>query len=417
MKKIANNQTDFLLAIILLSIILLGVFGNILNLIVFSHKTMLKMSTFRLLFYLSIIDLLVLLVCTTDALFTFGFLVEIRLFSTLMCRLHTFLTYFLTHMSSVVLMIVSIDRALVVCNKSVVGLLSNKRAKKRKTKNEQNSSSNPLRITSFKFKFNLITLNRVEKLLLLVVLFLILINGHYLLFLEINSIDLVVIKDSLNNLQEFKLLKELVNKTKLITDSSGVNDFKICFPMNETLYNYFLNYIWIWIDTFIYSIIPFIVMVVCSVIILTEISKSKSKLFLNNQRNKNICRKRSKRNKQLFVMLLVTNLYFVLCSLPLCVTMTYNKLKYDQNETSFLQTFLHIMAYSNNSVNFLFYLMFSQKYRLVIGNLLSLKSENDRRSLKRSNRTITNGHCTSNHSYFYTSTMRRIKTTIDEPEE
>jgi hypothetical protein len=416
MKKIASNQTDFMLAIILLSIILLGVFGNILNIIVFSHKTMLKMSTFRLLFYLSIIDLLVLLVCTTDALFTFGFLVEIRLFSTLMCRIHTFLTYFLTHMSSIVLMIVSIDRALVVCNKSVVGLLSNKKIKKRSSKNKQeNEKLSGENNRSFRFKFKFIVLNRVEKLLILVVLMLILINGHYLLFLEINSIDLVVIKDALNSFHEFKLLKELVNQTKLITDTAA-NDFKICFPMNETNYNYFLNYIWIWIDTLIYSIIPFIVMVVCSVIILTEISKTKSKLFLNNQRNKKICRKRSKRNKQLFIMLLVTNLYFVFCSLPLCVTMTYNKLKYDQNETSFLQTFLHIMAYSNNSVNFLFYLMFSQKYRLVIGNLFTFKTEDSHLYLGRSNRIIKNANCTSNHSY-YTSTLKGIKTAIEEPEE
>ena len=66
--------------------------------------------------YLSVIDLFVLVICASDLVLTYGFSVEFRLVSDFTCKIHTFLTYFLTHMSSVVLMCVSIERLLVVLN-------------------------------------------------------------------------------------------------------------------------------------------------------------------------------------------------------------------------------------------------------------------------------------------------------------
>ena len=127
------------LATILVFIIIIGVLGNMLNIIIFSKRNMIKMSTFKFLFYLSIIDLFVLLVCTTDAFLTFGFNIEIRLYSNFFCRWHSFLTYFLTHMSSVVLMVVSIERCLVINN---VGLIRS--YSKKETKRESHVSLNEL---------------------------------------------------------------------------------------------------------------------------------------------------------------------------------------------------------------------------------------------------------------------------------
>lgn len=55
------------LSILLGCIIVLGVCANIVNIIVFSRKSMRKTSTFRFLFYLSIVDLLVLLISALEA--------------------------------------------------------------------------------------------------------------------------------------------------------------------------------------------------------------------------------------------------------------------------------------------------------------------------------------------------------------
>jgi len=113
-----NRNKNSLIFFVLATIILIGFFGNLLNLIVFSSKTMRKNSTFRYLFYLSAIDLLVLITCTTDSLLAYVYYIMIRLQSDFFCKIHTFMSYFLTDMSSLILMIVSIDRVLIIKNQS-----------------------------------------------------------------------------------------------------------------------------------------------------------------------------------------------------------------------------------------------------------------------------------------------------------
>ena len=105
-----DSNTNILISIILATIILIGFIANLLNVIVFSTKSMRLNSTFRYLFYLSIVDFLVLLTSASDSLLAFDFLITIRLKSNLTCKIHTFLVYFLTHLSSGILMIVNINR-------------------------------------------------------------------------------------------------------------------------------------------------------------------------------------------------------------------------------------------------------------------------------------------------------------------
>ena len=106
------NMFANLKTILLAIIIVIGLFGNILNLIVFGKKHMRQIRTYRFLFFLSAVDILVLLTGTTDILIRHLFLFEIRNYSNAMCRLHTFVTYCVTQMSSILLMVVSIHRAL-----------------------------------------------------------------------------------------------------------------------------------------------------------------------------------------------------------------------------------------------------------------------------------------------------------------
>lgn len=122
-----GDNKEYLLNYVLVlmsALIILGVFGNLVNIVVFSRASMRKASTFRFLLYLAITDLLVLIVCATDALAKFGFEWELRSTSIVVCRLHTFLTYLLTDASSLILMVVSVDRALVVTNSSIRSIFS-----------------------------------------------------------------------------------------------------------------------------------------------------------------------------------------------------------------------------------------------------------------------------------------------------
>jgi len=116
-----RKETDFKEKLILYLfplILIIGLIGNSLNILIFSKKTVRSNSTFRFLLYLSIFDLLVLLVCTPDVFLRFGYQIHIRQISIYTCRLHTFLTYLFTHASSSTLMLISIDRALIISNRN-----------------------------------------------------------------------------------------------------------------------------------------------------------------------------------------------------------------------------------------------------------------------------------------------------------
>nr|QVK45802.1 G protein-coupled receptor [Proales similis] len=323
-----NKMVNYL-TWILEFLILIGCVGNLLNLLVFSRAKMRQVSTFRYLCYLSLFDLLVLMICASEVVLRFGYQFDIRSSSIAVCRVHTFLTYSLTHLSSILLMVVSIDRAVVI-NRSTV---PSKRGNRRKAKSSTlGRLLNPFTLISR------LGFHPVDKVIILILILVTVLNSHYLIFL---------------NLNEFK------------GDFKG-ETFFICYPAENSLYNTFLNDIWTWIDTSIYSVVPFVVMAVCSYVILISIRK-KSQKFLNgllehgNQTNKQKIYKRIRRNRQVFYMLLLTNFYFLASLLPCCIAFAIFKGTESRSEIG--QLLVHLLLYSNYSFNFIFYGVSSQRFR------------------------------------------------------
>jgi hypothetical protein len=74
-----------------------GILGNVVNLVVFSRRRLWKYYTFRLIFYLSMTDLLILILCAVESLVEWRFEIEIRVLSSMLCKVDTFLAYFLLH--------------------------------------------------------------------------------------------------------------------------------------------------------------------------------------------------------------------------------------------------------------------------------------------------------------------------------
>ncbi len=175
----------------------------------------------------------------------------------MLCRIHTFLTYYLTHMSSIVLMAVSIERTLVLFNKTIITFLL------KQTKLELN------------FLKNCLKFNRIEKVILLIGVSLAFINVHYIYFfslsvinqnqtqsfmrepilgyienatindtshVDLNGTSWPIEPDILNNTTFSNLT--LVNDT--IDTSTKKNNVHLCYPLNEFSYNIFLNNIWTW---------------------------------------------------------------------------------------------------------------------------------------------------------------------------
>ena len=145
----------------------------------------------------------------------------------------------------------------------------------------------------------------------------------------------------------------------------------VCNPNENTNYHFFINRIWIWIDMFLFSLIPFLVMAICSYIILIDI-KNKSRNFLtsNDRNNAKILVKSRQRNRQLLIMLTVTNIVFLFCSLPLCVSIIIDKIGVNKNDTNLYLSIFQIFSYLNNSLNFVFYFTFCENYRNALTNLM-----------------------------------------------
>jgi hypothetical protein len=377
----SNNVIFAIISLII--IIFFGMMSNSLNIAVFGHKSMRKMSTFKFLFYLSIVDLCVLIFCTTDALFTVGFGVQVRLYSLFTCRLHTFMTYFLTQLSSVVLTIVSIERVLVICNLSILTTKLNSKISVRPRRiylNKQQLSTES-RLSKVFHE------NRIEKVLVIIASILAILNIHLIFYSQLSEDDYISTNRNvtfnginIDNLDELidKSIKtgEIENPESIFGDYkqdnetlyqiiNNTNQNKICFPIGGFYYNYFYNHVWNWIDACIYSFIPFLIMIICSIIILVQIRKKTPSLVVNrnSKMNKKLQEKATRRNNQLLIMLTATNFYFILTSLPYCVTHLISNSEKIFEEFGLFLLIIYILAYSNNSVNIIFYALFSQKYR------------------------------------------------------
>ncbi|CAF1603224.1 unnamed protein product, partial [Didymodactylos carnosus] len=89
----------------------IGSIGNSLSFVVFTNKELRIYSTFRYLAYLAIVDLCVLYCGLGHIILRDYFKFDIRTSHLVLCKLHTFFTYITTQLSSWVLALVSIDRA------------------------------------------------------------------------------------------------------------------------------------------------------------------------------------------------------------------------------------------------------------------------------------------------------------------
>jgi hypothetical protein len=412
----------------LIIIIFLGILANTINVVVFGQNKMRKMSTFKFLLYLSIIDLFVLIFCTTDALLTVGFGVQIRLYSSLTCRIHTFTTYFLTQLSSLILTIVSIERMLVVCNISILTTKLNRKISVRQKRiqlNKKEPSRVSLMLTKYFHK------NRIEKVLSLIAIMLALLNIHLIFYSQISANSYISTRNFIINETNFdnfnKSIYQIEDHNSIFGDYkldnetlfhiiNDISNSKICFPIGGEYYNYFYNHIWNWIDACIYSFIPFLIMIACSIIILVQINKKKPTLTMNkNTRlNKKLQEKSARRNNQLLIMLTGTNFYFILTSLPYCVTHLISNIEkiYVYNEFALILLIIYILAYSNNSVNIIFYILFSEKYRQKFIDLIKspLKSRKETNKKRKSLASIS----TQNFNYKKYSCQRSSDTMMFE---
>lgn len=341
-------------------VLIIGLFGNFLSILVFSQKSMKKNSTFIYLGFLCYIDIFVLIFGLGDIVLItyFNFVLRNQLIIT--CRIHTFLTYSFTHLSSFILASVSVDRAIA---------------------------------TNFiSFAKYYCTQKTAHRIIFLLCLLSAIINLHSLIFLGYDEPQ----DNALNS----------TNDTTYY-----------CASLSGTLYDNFMNPYFQWIDLIFYAILPFIVMFLSSIFIIRVIFISNKRLenkltgnsiaFLNktldpeaegdNTRRKSsvlsvalrksfVCnnpnganRKYNNRlNKTLHLTytLITINTLFICLVGPLTIALIIIKKKEKIVENKIIFNIVYSMAYSNHSLNFIFYGLMSPPYRNAVKNLFFKKCSN-----------------------------------------
>ncbi len=88
----------------------IGLIGNIFSILIFNKKSMKKYTTFCYLKLISIIDIFALVIGCGHILFNVYFEIDLRLINEVSCKIQSFMVYFFTHFSSMLLASMSIDR-------------------------------------------------------------------------------------------------------------------------------------------------------------------------------------------------------------------------------------------------------------------------------------------------------------------
>lgn len=292
-----------------------GSIGNSLSFIVFTQKQLRTHSTFRYLAYLSIIDLIVLYLGLGNIILRDYFFFDIRVQTLFLCKFHTFLTYVTTQLSSWILTIVSIDRA-IAC--TVIQL--NKRICRPKS---------------------------ADRIFFGMCIIVSLINSHILLFMG---------------------SKRTIKYTSNSNTSVSYQDIVICTHNTSSIYFKFFEKPYNIIDLLSYVLIPFIIMTICACIIAYRLFFSLSHTTMHIA-IKGKTRNGTRRAKQISYMLLTLNLVFVILLTPAVLGQIFQELNQEHRYRLYNSITL-LMSYSNHALNFVLYGLASPQFRLTLKQLL-----------------------------------------------
>ena len=109
-----REVSDLLKKIFMPSLLILGLIGNGLSIIIFSQPSMRKYTTFRYLTFISILDLGSLYTGCGPMVLQVYFDLDIRVINQVSCKITSFIVYFFTHSSSMLLALMSVDRTIAI---------------------------------------------------------------------------------------------------------------------------------------------------------------------------------------------------------------------------------------------------------------------------------------------------------------
>ncbi|CAF3375846.1 unnamed protein product [Rotaria sp. Silwood1] len=368
-------------------VLVLGSFGNLLSFCVLLRANMRRYSTFCYLACLALVDLGVILTFCINFILLYHFNNDIQN-EPFTCNLFAFCIYFLPQYSSWILVAVSIDR-----------VISAKYLRLAKTWSKPKHSV-------------LVTL--------LLGLFLAMLNSHFFLY-ENNAIKQKHQRQIMQNNQSTygkyfstdTLIHQNSDEFSLnsfssvgVTSSSSLSYEQFTPPSIPSIYrdttlqqqyneyitmssefiqsldvniihcslenspeHASLHFFWIWIDLLMNVFLPFTAMIACTIIIILTLVRSSTRAGSTSVR-------RSRRRRNISVMLITVNLVFITLTAPIVIFLSIHPyVKVDRNPYRklmliLIKTFCIILMNLNHSVNIIIYSVTAKEFRSEMNNFL-----------------------------------------------
>jgi hypothetical protein len=381
-------------------ILVVGFIGNLLSFYVFTRPGIRDFSVFRILAYLSIVDFFYLIVGCSHLIGISYFDYDFRNYSDLVCAFHSFLTLFLSHSSSNILALVSVHRCVTLTQMKPRNLNRNNHLHNSINTNrgEVDAKNYIVSHTTSSFKKFLSLFKTADLIVLGVISLIFIFDSHFLFLMRLGSTKMsVTLSDDSN-----------------ITEITVIEGPLVCYPSSEDkrFYYEFYTKMWPLFDLFVYSYIPFLIMIICTIIIIYHFVKIKRKLkkhfvkgtkltnrrpkktntnnnnnnnanesdigdrrfrmtsflvsvsnFKNKKRQKNeMIQRVTRRNNQTFKLLLSINIIFFILVTPI-VTCNSLGLLTEQSTSSTTLEIVYILAYLNHCLNFFLYGMSCKTFR------------------------------------------------------
>lgn len=313
-------------------LIAVGSFGNIISFIILRRQPMAKVSFFLYLASLAITDSLVLYVGLLRWWLIQLIGVDFYVVSDWVCKLANLGGYMVSDVSVWLIIAVTVERYIVVCY--------------------------PLRAST------MCNTRRARVVIGFLVILMFAINMHFFWTVEI------------------------VERPR---DGKNVVNCEAAAP-----HTHLVNEIWPWVDAFIYSFFPFVIILVLNILIIVEVvaARNHRQNMSTNHFHQQVRRKVGGLNPprrkhcgpgestKMTFMLLTVSFTFLLTTLPMNVwiilTPFWNQQQYEPNKKTALtlgRTICELLMYLNHSINFFLYCATGQKFRKQIAHLLSCRHE------------------------------------------
>ncbi|RNA32489.1 FMRFamide receptor-like [Brachionus plicatilis] len=309
--------------------VVLGTVTNGLSLVVFSRKSMRHNSTFFYLYLMTLSDFIVIWVGSFRDFLAYKFHVYIS--GTLICRLHVFTFFVSCQLSSWLLTVANLDRFF-----SVLSFSKSKKWCNRKV---------------------------ASKIFIILFVSLALINAHFLVFLSSEeSSDPSALEHNIN---------------------------PIVYPHCKTspgFYTYFYANYYSWIDSFVFSFVPFFIMLICNIGLVAKVFRSKQNLNRHGLRTAQMRRESSKKSfkdkeldkmRYMALTIIGVTLLFIVFTVPINI---YNPIMHAEAVSNpekkmkkcddLIFCILNNTVNANHSTSFFIYLTTNSKFKKEIKIML-----------------------------------------------